>query len=185
MKDLTGTTRWSDGGYPQLLSPHQRAVGVCKGFQARLDALEAWQAQRGPNLEQAPFGTTSVSKLPCREPCSSSFLGQGGVFRPPRIRGTLSPFWVINGGDFNVRDPRLYQLARQRDLDVTQAMAFEALKGVPAARAGQVGRRGAQRPAASRPYRLQQNTRGKTKYGLWRAWWRGPPSRRFCSAESL
>ena len=31
--------------------------------------------------------------------------------------------------DFNVRDPRkLYQLARQRDLDVTQAMAFEALK---------------------------------------------------------
>ena len=27
--------------------------------------------------------------------------------------------------DFNVRDPRkLYQLARQRDLDVTQAMAF-------------------------------------------------------------
>ena len=31
--------------------------------------------------------------------------------------------------DFNVRDPRkLCRLARQRDLDVTQAMAFEALK---------------------------------------------------------
>ena len=31
--------------------------------------------------------------------------------------------------DFNVRDPRkLYRLARQRDLDVTQAMAFEVLK---------------------------------------------------------
>ena len=31
--------------------------------------------------------------------------------------------------DFNARDPRkLYRLARQRDLDVTQAMAFEALK---------------------------------------------------------
>ena len=31
--------------------------------------------------------------------------------------------------DFNVRDPRkLCQLARQRNLDVTQAMAFEALK---------------------------------------------------------
>ena len=31
--------------------------------------------------------------------------------------------------DFNVRDPRkLYRLARQRDLDVTQALAFEALK---------------------------------------------------------
>ena len=30
--------------------------------------------------------------------------------------------------DFNARDPRmLYRLARQRDLDVTQAMAFEAL----------------------------------------------------------
>ena len=58
--------------------------------------------------------------------------------------------------DFNVRDPRkLYRLARQRDLDVTQAMAFEALKanvgagaGAPAARAGQVGRRGAERPRA-------------------------------------
>ena len=35
-------------GYARLLSPHQRALGVCKGFQARLHALEAWQAQRGP-----------------------------------------------------------------------------------------------------------------------------------------
>ena len=30
--------------------------------------------------------------------------------------------------DFNARDPRKHRLARQRDLDVTQAMAFEALK---------------------------------------------------------
>ena len=50
-KNLTGTTRWSDGtemvtlGYSHLTSV---LWGVCKGFQARLDALEAWQAQRGP-----------------------------------------------------------------------------------------------------------------------------------------
>ena len=37
--------------------------------------------------------------------------------------------WRRLADDFNVRDLRkLYQLARQRDLDVTQAMAFEALK---------------------------------------------------------
>ena len=34
-------------GYSRLLSPHQRALGG-KGFQARLDEVEAWQAQRGP-----------------------------------------------------------------------------------------------------------------------------------------
>ena len=72
--------------------------------------------------------------------------------------------------DFNVRDPRkLYRLARQRDLDVTQAMAFEALKA-------DVGRQvQAPRPRAlgKSADRLQadlidfsQNTRGKTKYGL-------------------
>ena len=59
--------------------------------------------------------------------------------------------------DFNVRDPRkLYQLARQRDLDVTQAMAFEALKAdvgrqVQAPRrAGQVGRRASSTSARTR-----------------------------------
>ena len=75
--------------------------------------------------------------------------------------------------DFNVRDPRkLYRLARQRDLDVTQAMAFEALKAdvgrqVQAPRA--LGKSAAEGPND----RLQadlidfsQNTRGKTKYGL-------------------
>ena len=37
--------------------------------------------------------------------------------------------WRDLADDFNVRDPRKrYRLARQRDLDVTQAMAFEALK---------------------------------------------------------
>ena len=76
--------------------------------------------------------------------------------------------------DFNVRDPRkLYQLARQRDLDVTQAMAFEALKAdvgrqVQAPRPCALGKSAAEGPND----RLQadlidsQNTRGKTKYGL-------------------
>ena len=77
--------------------------------------------------------------------------------------------------DFNVRDPRkLYRLAQQRDLDVTQAMAFEALKAdvgrqVQAPRPRALGKSAAEGPND----RLQadlidfsQNTRGKTKYGL-------------------
>ena len=77
--------------------------------------------------------------------------------------------------DFNVRDPRkLYRLARQRDLDVTRAMAFEALKAdvgrqVQAPRPRALGKSAAEGPND----RLQadlidfsQNTRGKTKYGL-------------------
>ena len=68
--------------------------------------------------------------------------------------------------DFNVRDPRkLYRLARQRDLDVTQAMAFEALKAdvgrqVQAPRPCALGKSAAEAPND----RLQ--ARGKTKYGL-------------------
>ena len=74
-----------------------------------------------------------------------------------------------------MRDPRkLYQLARQRDLDVTQAMAFKALKAdvgrqVQAPRPRALGKSAAEGPND----RLQadlidfsQNTRGKTKYGL-------------------
>ena len=77
--------------------------------------------------------------------------------------------------DFNVRDPRkLYRLARQRDLDVTHAMAFEALKAdvgrqVQAPRPRALGKSAAEGPND----RLQadlidfsQNTRGKTRYGL-------------------
>ena len=54
--------------------------------------------------------------------------------------------------DFNARDPRkLYRLARQRDLDVTQAMAFEALKAdvgrqVQAARPRALGKLAAVEP---------------------------------------
>ena len=72
--------------------------------------------------------------------------------------------------DFNVRDPRkLYRLARQRDLDVTQAMAFEALKAdvgrqVQAPRPRALGKSAAEGPND----RLQadlidfsQNTRGE------------------------
>ena len=50
-KNLTSTARWSDGTEMITLDySHLTSVlwGVCKGFQARLDALEAWQAQRGP-----------------------------------------------------------------------------------------------------------------------------------------
>ena len=45
-KNLDGH-REVERGHGDVLSPHQRALGVCKGFQARLDE-EAWQAQRGP-----------------------------------------------------------------------------------------------------------------------------------------
>ena len=77
--------------------------------------------------------------------------------------------------DFNVRDPRkLYRLARQRDLDVTQAMAFEALKADVGRQAQAPRPRALGKSAAEGPNdRLQadlidfsQNTRGKTKYGL-------------------
>ena len=53
-KNLTGTARCSDGtemvtlDYSRLTSV---LWGVCKGFQARLDEVEAWQAQRGPKNE--------------------------------------------------------------------------------------------------------------------------------------
>ena len=77
--------------------------------------------------------------------------------------------------DFNVRDPqKLYRLARQRDLDVTQAMAFEALKADVGRQAQAPRPRTLGKSAAEGPNdRLQadlidfsQNTRGKTKYGL-------------------
>ena len=72
--------------------------------------------------------------------------------------------------DFNVRDPRkLYRLVRQRDLDVTQAMAFKALKAdmgrqaqAPRPRAlGKSARREAERPAAGRPHQLQPEHAGE------------------------
>ena len=53
-KNLTGTARWSDGTEMVTLDySHLTSVlwGVCKGFQARLDEVEAWQAQRGPKNE--------------------------------------------------------------------------------------------------------------------------------------
>ena len=74
-----------------------------------------------------------------------------------------------------MRDPRkLYRLARQRDLDVTQAMAFEALKADVGRQAQAPRPRALGKSAAEGPNdRLQadlidfsQNTRGKTKYGL-------------------
>ena len=50
-KNLTGTTRWSDGTEMVTLDySHLTSVlwGVRKGFQARLDEVEAWQAQQRP-----------------------------------------------------------------------------------------------------------------------------------------
>ena len=47
---MTGTTRWSDGTEMVTLDySHLTSVlwGARKGFQARLDEVEAWQAQRG------------------------------------------------------------------------------------------------------------------------------------------
>ena len=110
------------------------------------------------------------------------------MFRPPCIQGTLSKLLFgatkllfKNGGAegpgrrLQREGPRkLYRLARQRDLDVTQAMAFEALKAdvgrqVQAPRPRALGKSAAEGPND----RLQadlidfsQNTRGKTKYGL-------------------
>ena len=74
--------------------------------------------------------------------------------------------------DFNVRDPRkLYRLARQRDLDVTQAMAFEALKAdvgrqVQAPRPRALGKSGPNDRLQADLIDFSQNTWGKTKYGL-------------------
>ena len=74
--------------------------------------------------------------------------------------------------DLAVRDPRkLYQLARQRDLDVTQAMAFEALKAdvgrqvqAPRPRAlGKSGRTTGCRPTSSTSAR----TRGGRRSTAW------------------
>ena len=78
--------------------------------------------------------------------------------------------------DFNVRDPRkLYRLARQRDLDVTQANGLRGAEGRRGpAGASATAPRALGKSAAEGPNdRLQadlidfsQNTRGKTKYGL-------------------
>ena len=70
-----------------------------------------------------------------------------------------SVLWGVRKGwthlkplNFNARDPRkLYRLARQRDLDVTQAMAFEALKAdvgrqVQAPRPRALGKSAAEEP---------------------------------------
>ena len=68
-----------------------------------------------------------------------------------------------------MRDPRkLYRLARQRDLDVTQAMAFEALKAdvgrqVQAPRPRALGKSAAEGPndRLQADLNFSQNTRGK------------------------
>ena len=140
-KNLTGTTRWSDGTemVPRLLSPHQRALGGVQGL-------------------PGPAGRVG------------SLAGPAGAEEQVNMEALRDL-----ADDFNVRDPRkLYQLARQRDLDVTQAMAFEALKADVGRQAQAPRPRALGKSAAEGPNdRLQadlidfsQNTRGKTKYGL-------------------
>ena len=91
-KNLTGTAQWSRDGHPQLLAPHQRALGGAQGLPG--------QAGRGGSLA-GPAGAKEQVKMEALRDLAD---------------------------DFNVRDPRkLYRLARHRDLDVTQAMAFTAL----------------------------------------------------------
>ena len=78
-----------------------------------------------------------------------------------------------------MREPRkLYRLARQRDLDVTQAMvAFEALKAdvgrqAQAPRPHTLGKSTAEGPNDRQADLIDfsQNTRGKTRYGLVLPW---------------
>ena len=75
--------------------------------------------------------------------------------------------------DFNVRDPRkLYRLAQQRDLDVTQAMAFEALKAdvgrqVQAPRPRALGKSAAEGPNDRLQADLIDRTRGGRRSTAW------------------
>ena len=101
------TTRWSDGTEMVTLDySHLTSVlwGVCKGFQARLDEVEAWQGRRTSRCEQASLHPGTPAQAP--------FSGASAT----------------------------------------------------ALRAGQVGRRGAQRPAASTSARTRGGRRST-------AWW--------------
>ena len=106
------------------------------------------------------------------------FGATSGVFRPPCIQGTLSKpfFWAINGGaegpgqrlqrEGPAEAVPTREAARPRrdaghGLRGAEGRRGPAGAGVPAARAGQVGRRGAQRPAAGRPHRLQPEHAGE------------------------
>ena len=96
-KNLTGSARWSDGTEMVTLDySHLTSVlwGVCKGFQARLDEVEAWQAQRGPTsscagllasaaLNKPLFGATSRCVQASRHPQSleQAFWGNKAKWR--------------------------------------------------------------------------------------------------------
>ena len=83
-KNLTGTTRWSDGTEMVTLDySHLTSVlrGVCKGFQAR------------PSGGRRTSRKKRCAGLPAlREPCSRSFSGQEvASLRPGRPE--QAPFW--------------------------------------------------------------------------------------------
>ena len=169
--------------HPRPLSPHQRALGGVQGLPGP-DALEASQREaeeqvkireqlcvhtslHPENLRKLLFGATSK----CEQ--ASAFSRNLALKLPfgSKAKEALRDL----ADDFNVRDPRkLYRLARQRDLDVTQAMAFEALKAdvgrqVQAPRPRALGKSAAEGPndrLQADLVNFSQNTRGKTKCGL-------------------
>ena len=159
-----GQLRPQDGGGPALPRHSVRpAVGCqpacCGCARVSRPGWMRWKPGR-PSEEQ--------------DPCSSSFLGQEvGVCRPHCIQRRHDKLLLKMEA---LRNPTTAtcgirgSCTSAPDLDVTQAMAFEALKadvpagaGAPAARAGQVGRQGTERPAAGRPHRLRPEHAGKTK----------------------
>ena len=85
------------GWSPRLLSPHQRALGVCKGFQARLDKVEAWQAQRAEesirNMADAcnprtGFGSIAQTLQQAQVRNSSISRGEVKSGRRPQLRAS-------------------------------------------------------------------------------------------------
>ena len=131
-------------------------------------------ATRGGATARRWSPSTTLTSPACSGGCARASRPGWTSWKPGRPSGGRRTS-KHGADDFNARDPRkLYQLARQRDLDVTQAMAFEALKAdvgrqVQAPRPRALGKSAAEGPND----RLQadlidfsQNTRGKTKYGL-------------------
>ena len=154
-KNLTGTAWWSDGTEMVTLDySHLTSMlwGVRKGF--------AGPAGRGGSLA-GPAGAEERVVSSC-------------VSRPPRSRGTLLKpqkqqsclFKGAQGPGRRLQREGPAEAVPTREAARPRRDAGHGLRGAegrrgpagagaPAARAGQVGRRGAERPAAGRPHRLQ------------------------------
>ena len=142
-----------------------------------VSALPPWSAVTLASRLASCAATKASVARPSR---AFAIWQQVGVSRPPRSRGTLLSSFLGQQSCFYMEAPgrrlqragprKLYQLARQRDLDVTQAMALEALKAdvgrqVQAPRPRALGKGPNDRLQADL-INFSQNTRGKTKYGL-------------------